>query len=691
MHYLNILLAFIANHSTLAYVMIFLVSLTESLALVGLLVPGTLIIFSTGAVVATGSLNLVPVLLMTIIGAVVGDGISYRLGYYYKDRLISIWPFSRHPGMLKKGEAFFYKHGGKSILIGRFVGPIRPIIPLVAGILGMRPIFFSVINILSAIGWAFVCILPGVFFGASLTIVGSVSTRLVVLILVLVIVVWILIWLCRKIMFLFEHVVPKELTALKLWSTSETLHNNSVVRYVKRFLSFLIFSKPGEEVLFTFLALLLFAAVWGFFGILQDVLAKDPLVLLDQAVYHFLQSLRTPWMDNIFVAVTELGDSFVNIILSSTILLVLLVKRCYRAALFWMFVVLGGIFGVHLLKYIIHLPRPTNIYHGVSTYSFPSSHTTMNVVIYGFLSIMMVRQIAAKWRWVMFFAIAFIAFIIGFSRLYLGAHWFSDVLGGYFIGTCWITLLGIAYLKQEVKNIPQHLLIGVVIVIVIVAGGWHVAEKHTKDLLFYAPCYKVQIITRSSWLTNGWRNFPVYRIDMLGEKEQPLTIQLLGSTDELVRFLVHKGWQHPTSLNLKDFLKMLSSDTPIGELPVLPLLHNGWVDSVRLVKPVDDKHQWVFRLWPTYVKTFENNTPIYEGTIEVQKLRHIADMFLIATDSKKYDLPMSRLESLLEEKFPVKMVKRESDEIMLKKEHHKLEWYGDVLLISQDKPPIDVR
>jgi hypothetical protein len=66
-------------------------------------------------------------------------------------------------------------------------------------------------------------------------------------------------------------------------------------------------------------------------------------------------------------------------------------------------------------------------------------------------------------------------------------------------------------------------------------------------------------------------------------------------------------------------------------------------------------------------------------------------MFLIATDSKKYDLPMSRLESLLEEKFPVKMVKRESDEIMLKKEHHKLEWYGDVLLISQDKPPIDVR
>ena len=79
-------------------------------------------------------------------------------------------------------RSFFSRHGGKSVLFGRFVGPVRPVIPVVAGMLGMGPVHFVVVNVLSAIGWALAYILPGVFFGTSLAVAGAVSTRLAVLI-----------------------------------------------------------------------------------------------------------------------------------------------------------------------------------------------------------------------------------------------------------------------------------------------------------------------------------------------------------------------------------------------------------------------------------------------------------------------------------------------------------------------------
>jgi len=684
---LNTLLAFITHHSGLAYGAIFLISLSESLALVGLLVPGTVIMFGVGAVVATGSLSLFPVLIMAMTGAVAGDGISYWLGHHYQERLVNIWPFSRYPTMLRKGETFFHRHGGKSVLFGRFVGPVRPVIPVVAGMLGMNPVRFSVVNVLSAVGWALVYILPGVFFGASLAVAGTVSTRLAVLVLIIVASIWSLIWLSRRAFSLFERKGPPWVAMLKRWATTELPHQGVVPRLFKRFLSILIFSEQGEELLFAFLALMLFAAGWGFLGVLQDVLAKDPLVVADQAVYHFLQSLRTPWADNVFVAVTELGDSFVNIALFCTVLLILFVRRCHRAAVFWTLAVLGGLLAVQVLKWTIHLPRPVTIYDGASAYGFPSGHTTMNVVLYGFLAILIVRQIAAVWRWGLVSGVVLLAFIIGFSRLYLGAHWLSDVLGGYFIGTSWVTIIGIAYLKKADKPVPKRLLAGAVIGIIVIAGGWHVAQQHKKDLSFYAPRHTMQTMALASWLTDEWRNLPTYRIDLAGEREQPLTIQWAGSTDELTGYLLSRQWQTPSSLDLKDLLKMLSPDTPIGELPVLPRLHNGRIDGVRLVQPLDETHRWVLRLWPTGVKISENSAPVFEGTIEMQNRRRLADMILLATDSGKYDLPLKRLAEIVNERFAMNLVNRKGDEIIPENEDQKVDWHGGVLLISRGAEP----
>jgi membrane protein DedA with SNARE-associated domain len=104
MHYINALLALITHHTSLAYGAIFLISLSESLALVGLIVPGTVIMFGVGAIVATGSLGLKPVLLLAAAKAIAGDSISYWPGRHYQGELRRICPFSRYPAILKNGK-----------------------------------------------------------------------------------------------------------------------------------------------------------------------------------------------------------------------------------------------------------------------------------------------------------------------------------------------------------------------------------------------------------------------------------------------------------------------------------------------------------------------------------------------------------------------------------------------------------
>jgi membrane protein DedA with SNARE-associated domain len=679
LHYIDTFLNVIQHHPGMAYAAVFLVAFLESLVLVGLVVPGTVIMFGIGAIVAAGGLGMKPVLVLSAAGAIAGDGISYWLGRRYRETLGNIWPFRRYPEILKRGETFFNRHGGKSVLFGRFVGPVRPVIPAVVGMLGMAPGRFAVINVLSAIGWAFAYLLPGFFFGTSLALAGTVSTRLAVLIFILLAASWGFVWLIRRLVLLATRRGPAWFDAVEAWLIPDQPAAGAK-RPVRGVLHFLFHRPHGEEVFFGVLALLLLGAVWGFLGVLQDVLAQDPLVLADQTVFHFLQSLRTLWADRIFIAITEIGDAVVNVWLAVCILVVLLVKRCYRTAGFWAVAVVGGWAGVRLLKWALHLPRPMTLYHGVSAYGFPSGHTTMNLILFGFLAILLMRGMGATWRWGNFVAALLISFIIAVSRLYLGAHWLSDVLGGIFIGTAWIALLGIAYLKSPAERVPRGLVGLVALLVIVVVGGWHVVRAHDKDLAFYAPQKKVQSMALRTWLDGGWRRLPPWRVDMAGEREQPLTIQWAGSPDALKRHLVTEGWEQPPSPSLKNFLGMLSPDAPIDTLPVLPLLHNGRVDALRLVRWNGDR-RWVLRLWSSDVAIDGFPAPLYIGTIELQRRRHLTWLITAALDTGEYSRPQEALIGVPGAQYTMEAVHRTPTEIETNRRQGRFQWQGQVLLL----------
>jgi len=188
------LMDWLTANPTLSSLVIVTIAATESLALIGILVPGVALMLGIGALVGLDVLPLWPTIFWAFLGAIIGDGVSYWLGHTYEHQLKEVWPLSRYPRLVRRGEIYFKKHGSISVFFGRFIGPIRPIIPAVAGVMKMPPLKFYVINVLSALLWAPVVILPGVAVGASFQIAGTVALRFVILSVGVFLVLWFLLW-----------------------------------------------------------------------------------------------------------------------------------------------------------------------------------------------------------------------------------------------------------------------------------------------------------------------------------------------------------------------------------------------------------------------------------------------------------------------------------------------------------------
>lgn len=157
--------AWIAANPGLTWAVAFVVAAAESVVVVGALVPGTPILMAIGAAASLGHVSLVGVVAAAVAGAILGDGLSYWAGHRHRERLLGGWPFARRPRLLARGEAFFHRWGALGVATARFLPGVRAVVPVVAGIFGMRPVVFYVANVASAAVWAPVHILPGAAVG----------------------------------------------------------------------------------------------------------------------------------------------------------------------------------------------------------------------------------------------------------------------------------------------------------------------------------------------------------------------------------------------------------------------------------------------------------------------------------------------------------------------------------------------
>ena len=150
-------------HGLLA--LVFVLALAESLLVVGLLVPGVALL--SAATLIAAEQNIHPGLwwLCGGLGAFCGDGLSFVAGSWLGHRLDRLRLFREHPQWLPRAQDFFRRYGAMSIALGRFVGPLRPVVPAVAGAAGMRPLTFWWVNLLSSAAWAAVYLLPVYWLG----------------------------------------------------------------------------------------------------------------------------------------------------------------------------------------------------------------------------------------------------------------------------------------------------------------------------------------------------------------------------------------------------------------------------------------------------------------------------------------------------------------------------------------------
>ncbi len=152
---------FVKENQSLAPAIVFALAFGESLAVISFFIPATVLLLAIGALVEASGLSLFPVWLAATIGAILGDAVSYWFGFHYKERAKLIWPLNKHPDLVTRAENLFARFGIWAVAIGRFFGPIRAVVPLIAGILAMRHLQFQIANVSSAAVWAFAMLAPG--------------------------------------------------------------------------------------------------------------------------------------------------------------------------------------------------------------------------------------------------------------------------------------------------------------------------------------------------------------------------------------------------------------------------------------------------------------------------------------------------------------------------------------------------
>ena len=161
--YLDVILK---EYGTLAYIILFIIIFAETGLVVTPFLPGDSLLFAIGAIAARGDLDIFLTIFLLIIAAILGDTVNYRVGLFFKDRILKgeKLRFIKE-SHLEKTKEFYDRYGGKTIIIGRFIPIIRTFAPFVAGIGTMEYRYFIMYNVVGGVIWILIFTIAGFYFG----------------------------------------------------------------------------------------------------------------------------------------------------------------------------------------------------------------------------------------------------------------------------------------------------------------------------------------------------------------------------------------------------------------------------------------------------------------------------------------------------------------------------------------------
>ncbi len=597
----------------------FVIAFAESLAIIGLLIPGSVIMAAIGALVGANYLPLTNTILCAIGGAILGDILSFWLGYHFHGGIREIWPLRSFPTLLKRGENFFQKHGGKSVFLGRFGGPIRPVVPVIAGMMSMPPLRFLIADVTSAIIWAPVYMLPGILIGtASQALAPKAASELILIVVLALLIVACLFWLIKRIFSAAVSAVHRLLT--RAW---QSIEESPKLHLLQRILvDPMQPNKPTQLILVIWLLLTIIA----FSFLAYNVHSHGILTIFNEPTYHLMRSLRNNVGDYFFVAVTLLSSK-VFIPMWLAVFAWLGFRKHWYAAWHWLAVGILITLGTDFFKNLLHSPRPEGLFKTPAEWSFPSGHTTVSVCLFGFLAVLLSRARASvEKRWLFYGTAFFLATLIMISRLYLTAHWLTDVIGGALLALTCILLVTISYRRKVTKPIPITGIIVVAFVSLALSWGWAFYHQYDKLLRDYTPAWQFRTLEADSWWNHTAEQEPVYyRTDRFGKPKEVLNVQWAGLLSTIENDLTQHGWTKLSKPSLIIALNGLTNTNYKHQPLFLDQLYDDRKAVLVMAKTVQlgpNSALLVLHLWDAHL-ILDNNQPLWLGIISYRKPWHL--------------------------------------------------------------------
>jgi membrane protein DedA with SNARE-associated domain/membrane-associated phospholipid phosphatase len=603
-------------HPELAGLATFIISAAESVAIIGTIVPGSVMMTAIGALTGAGIIPFWPTMIWAILGAIVGDGISYWVGYRFKNQINNVWPFRTHPQLLDSGKTFFTRHGGMSVFIGRFVGPVRALVPLVAGMLGVRPLRFTLANIISAIGWAPAYLLPGIILGAaSVELPSEVATRVILMLLLTGLLIILCVWLIKETYSLIQKEIDQALT--RLW---KKLEGSRYFHLIAAALQHHDKTRTHGQLTLGFYFLL---TGTGLLYLLSFVLYHGPQnILINTIVFHLFRTLRSPAFDNIMLFITFLGEKYVLLPLSVTLFIWLAGRKRFHTA--WHVLGLGVMTAgaIEIAKELTRIERPWGVLDNTVTshFSFPSGHITLAIVFYMGMALLISRTFKHPPRRCIRYTVHTMAwlFIIAviLSRLYFGIHWLTDILGSILLGIAILMLFILSYNRKEEQPIAPKGMILTIVVTLFAAYAINTTLTFKSIKRDYTLVeWPVRTVSYHDWWAQQGEHFPAYRVNRIGSAVKVFNVQWLGNLSGIEKVLLKNGWQPVRS---HDWLRVLYRITGVESTTHLPLVPPIYLDKPPVVvftKPVGHK-LLVLRFWNSYMVIKNNPLPLWMGSIE---------------------------------------------------------------------------
>lgn len=437
------------------YLLVGLLAGLEAAAFVGLVIPGEAAMLLGGVLAFTGRASLPVMMACAALGAVVGDSAGYELGRRFSEPLRASRLGRRiGPDRWDHAEHYVRQRGGRAVFLGRFVGVLRALVPFVAGASRMPYRSFLPYNALGAVIWAPGFVYLGFLAGHSYRRVEQLAGRASLLLAVAVVVLGALAVAAR---WVSRHPDRALAPLRRLAARPGVLRVQD--RYARQLAFLAARLSPAGALGLALTAQLALLALFGsaFGAVTEDVLAGDEVVRIDSPVAGYLIDHREPWLTTAMRLITDLGGVRVVVpLLLAVGLLARWRQRSWRPLVLLTLSAVGAVLASTGIKLLVARPRPTTdaLVHALG-YGFPSGHSTQAAAVWLSVAVVlasMTRSTAARVA-TGAAALAVVA-LVGISRVYLGVHQPTDVLGGWALGALWLcAVLAALHLVEHRTNI----------------------------------------------------------------------------------------------------------------------------------------------------------------------------------------------------------------------------------------------